>query len=51
MERRLSLSDHDGNDNLDSDFHFVFFLIAEDERRNEMQKQQANEDQKKELKE
>ncbi|MCJ1347617.1 hypothetical protein MMC31_005845 [Peltigera leucophlebia] len=43
----LSLGNHDGNDNSDSDLHSVFSQIARDERRNEIQR--ANADQEKEL--
>ncbi len=31
IEWRLSLSNHDGNDNSDSDLNFVFSLISQDE--------------------
>ena len=50
MELRLLLINHNGNDNLDSDLHFVFFQIAWDKQQNEIQKQQANTNQEKELK-
>ena len=48
-ELGLSLGNHDGNDNSDSDLRSVFSQIARDERRNEIQKQRANADQEKEL--
>lgn len=46
-ELRLSLGNHDGNDNSDSDLPFVFSQIALDERCNKIQKQRVNADQQK----
>lgn len=48
-ELRLSLGNHDGNDNSDSNLPSVFSQIALDERCNKIQKQQVNADQQKKL--
>ena len=44
MELGLSLGNHDGNNNSESDLCFVFSQIARNEQQNKIQKQRANAD-------